>query len=164
MITKNFLIAATTFLFLFAGVQAQDAPDNRELLKKATFSIETDDAVLNFVLLNNKTVDALFSGPSKYSIRARANASTVFFVKGKAKKDCYFEPSFEVVQNGMFIKTKTHNIKNFKKDSVAKDADIQGLLELKQKLNLYQPFKIKDTVNTYAEFQYDWDALENMKN
>ncbi|MEJ2109173.1 MAG: hypothetical protein P8Z37_04515 [Acidobacteriota bacterium] len=164
MLIRKFLVVFGICLTFLAVMQAEDTPDNKELLKQATFSIEADGAKLNFVLLNNKTVEALFTGSSKYSIRARASASTVFYIDGVMNKTLVFNPDFDVEQDGTVISTKPVSIKNFKKDTLEKGTKIQGLLELEQKLNLYRPFKLKNKTHVFAEFQYDWDALEAMKN
>jgi hypothetical protein len=142
---------------------AQDSADNTELLRQATFSIETDYAIFNFVLLTNKTVDALFSGPSKYQIRANANASTVFYVHGVMKKNFNFEPMFEVVQNNQTISAKPVNIKNFKNGPIEKDTKIEGLVSLVRKLNLYAPFTIRDFKKSY-ELEYTPEAIEHIQN
>jgi len=160
---KRFLIAAAMFLLPLASVRSWEPAADSELIRSATFSIETEGATLNFVLLNNQTVEALFSGPSKFSVRARANKSTVFFVDGKARKKFDLVPKFKVLQNSQVIDTKSINIKNFESGPVAEGAQIQGLVELGQKLNLYQAFRLRDTRHEYPEHQYDWDVVEKMK-
>lgn len=167
---RRFVLFIKRLLAIFAisvtslcALPADDSAGDKELLQKATFTVETNGAKLNFVLLNEKTVEVLFSGSSKYSMRARANLSTVFYVDGTASKALVFNPKFEVVQNGRIMSAKSISIKNFEQGPLEKGARIQGLLELGQKLNLYQPFKLKDPKHEFAEFQYDWDALESMK-
>ena len=164
MSIKKLFITATACLFFLATLHPLNASDDQDLLKKATFTIDTDGATLKFVLLNNKTVDMLFTGSSKYAIRARANASTVFYVLGKADKNFDFNPEFEVVQNEQSIGATPINIKNFVDGPLAKGTRIEGLLELSQKLNMHWPFRLKDTRKEYAEFQYDWNALEESQN
>jgi hypothetical protein len=146
-----------------AAIPAQDSNDTKELIKQATFSIETDGAIFNFVLLTNKTVDALFSGPNKYTIRANANKTTVFYVHGTVKKNINFDPAFEVQQNVRSIMTKSINIKNFKTGPIEEGTKFEGLLQLTQKLNLYEPFRLLDEKNKYQEFQYSWEAIELME-
>lgn len=163
MLIKRLCVILAISLTSLCVLGADNPNGDKELLQKATFTIEANGAKLNFVLLNNKTVEVLFSGSSKYSMRARANASTVFYVDGTAGKAFVFNPKFNVVQNGHIISAKPISIKNFKQGPLEKGARIQGLLELEQKLNLYQPFKLKDPKNEFPEFQYDWDALESMK-
>ena len=147
-----------------AGVQAKEAGKGIDILRQASFSIETDGVVFNFVLLTDKTIEALFSGPSKYSIRARANASTTFFVQGRVKKRHNFKPDFEVVQNGQSIPTQVTNIKNFNGGLVDKGDKIEGLVQLAHNLNLYQSFHFSDSRKAYPEFQYNFDDVEAIKN
>lgn len=163
MLIKKLPVIFSIILASLSALPADDSTSDKELLQKATFTIEANGAKLNFVLLNNKTVEALFSGSSKYSIRARANASTTFYVDGIASKAIIFDPTFEVVQDGHIISAKPISIKNFEQGPLEKGTRIQGLLELGQKLNLYRPFKLKNTKHEFPEFQYDWDVLESMK-
>jgi hypothetical protein len=164
LIAKRILILTAMCIWSLAAVRAKEAPRGIDLLRQASFSIETDGAVFNFILLTDKTIDALFSGPSKLSIRARANASTTFFVQGRVKKRHNFSPDFEVVQNGQSIQTKITSIKNFKEGLVDKGDKIEGLVQLVHNLNLYQSFHISDTRKSYPEFQYNFDAVEAIKN
>jgi hypothetical protein len=156
-------ILGVLLLGMAPAQDSTDSTDSKELLKQATFAIDTDYAVFNFVLLTNKTVDAIFSGPQKYAIRANANQTTVFYVHGVAKKDIDFEPAFEIEQNVRSIKTKPVNIKNFKAGPIKEGTKFEGLLQLIQKLNLYEPFTIKDEKMKYEEFQYSWEAIELME-
>jgi hypothetical protein len=157
---KRILKVSILFLLLAAFAYSADDDDKKELLRKSSFAIDVRGTVLNFVLLHNKSVEALFSGPSKYSIRARANESTVFYIYGTAKKDIKFEPWFEVVQNNVSFQTKAININNFKAGPVDKGSRIEGLIELGGKINLYQPFSIKDSYKVHPEFQYDYEVVE----
>jgi len=168
LITKKILVVAMLCVLSLAIAPAQDtqqaeaaedSTDTKDLIKQASFSIETDQAIFNFVLVNNKTADALFSGPSKYRIRAIASTTTVFYVHGIAKKNINFKPIFDVMQNSMQINTKLINIKNFEDGSISEGTKIEGLVQLVRKLNLYQPFTIKDAKNSY-ELEYTWDAIE----
>jgi len=163
LLIRKLPVIFSIILASLSALPADDSTSDKELLQKATFTIEASGAKLNFVLLNNKTVEALFSGSSKYSIRARANASTTFYVDGVASKALIFDPTFEVVQDGHIISAKPISIKNFEQGPLEKGTKIQGLLELGQKLNLYRPFKLKNTKHEFPEFQYDWDVLESMK-
>ena len=157
------VILGVLLLAMAPAQDSTDSNDSKELLKQATFAVDTDYATFNFILLTNKTVDALFSGPQKYAIRANANQTTVFYVHGIAKKDVDFEPSFEIQQNVRSIKTKPVNIENFKAGPIKEGTKFKGLLQLIQKLNLYEPFTIQDEKNRYQQFQYSWEAIELME-
>lgn len=165
MVTKKIFIIAAICALTFTLASAQDSTEKMKLVKEFTLTAEMDGLILNFVVLNNKTVDALFSGSGKYSIRARANASTLFFVQGVPDKDIDFNPQFRFEQNDFLIDSKTSNIKNFKAGSVAKGTRIEGLVQLSRKIDLAQPFKIIDISNdATAEFQLSQDTLDLLNN
>ena len=165
MVIKKVLIIVAACALSLALATAQDSQEKMKLVKEFTLTAEMDGLVLNFVVLNDKTVDALFSGSGKYAIRARANASTTFFVQGVPDKDIDFNPEFRVEQNGFFIDSKTSSIKNFKAGPVAKGTRMEGLVQLSRKIDLGQPFKIIDSSNdAAAEFQLSSETLDLLKN
>jgi hypothetical protein len=127
-------------------------------------TIRLDGITLSFVLLNNKTVDFLFSGDSKYSIRTRANIATMFFVQGIAEKDLVFDPLFEVVQDGKSFPGEAVNLKNLQTGPLAKGTRISGLVQLSQKINVIQPFTIKGAKYASAEFRLSPDAIKLLEN
>jgi hypothetical protein len=143
---------------------APNAADQAKTLKEFTLSADMDGITLYFVLVNNKTLDTLFSGTGKYAIRARANASTMFFVKGVPDKDIDFNPEFTFEQNGKTIEATTSSIKNLKAGPVSKGTQVEGLIQLAEKLDLSQPFKIVDSRKASAQFQLSPEALQLLAN
>ena len=127
-------------------------------------TVKLDGITLSFVLLNNKTVDFLFSGDSKYSIRAKANIATMFFVQGIAEKDLAFEPQFEVTQDGKTFPGEAVNLKNLLAGPLAKGTRISGLVQLSQKINVTQPFTIRGAKDASAEFRLSKDAIKLLEN
>jgi hypothetical protein len=165
LVTKKVLIAVVVFALACALATAQDSNEKTELVKDFTLTADMDGLILNFVVLNNKTVDALFSGSGKYAIRARANASTVFYVQCVPDRDIDFHPEFRVEQNGFYIDAKTSSIKNFKAGPVAKGTRMEGLVQLSRKIDLAKPFKIVNTENdAAAEFQISEETLKLLNN
>ena len=165
MVTKKVLMIVAICVLSLTPAMAQDSDEKTKLVKEFTLTAEMDGLILNFVALNDITVDALFSGSSKYAIRARANASTVFYVQGVPEKDIDFNTEFRFEQNGFFIDGKTANIKNFTAGPVSKGTKMEGLVQLSRKIDLAQPFKIIDTSNdATAEFQLSQDTLDLLKN
>ena len=165
MVTKKVLITVVVCALACALATAQDSKEKTKLVKDFTLTADMEGLILNFVILNNKTVDALFSGVGKYSIRARANASTVFYVQCVPDKDIDFHPEFRVEQSGFYIDAKTSDIKNFKEGPVSKGTRMEGLVLLSRKIDLAKPFKIINTKNdAAAEFQVSEEALNLMKN
>ncbi|MBN2321109.1 MAG: hypothetical protein JXR49_18665 [Acidobacteria bacterium] len=165
MVTKKVLIIVAICALSFTLATAQDSEEKTKLVKEFTLTAEMDGLILNFVALNNKTVDALFSGSGKYAIRARANASTMFFVQCVPDRDIDFNPEFRFEQNDFLIDAKSSSIKNFKAGPVAKGTRMEGLVQLSRKIDLAQPFKIIDTSNeATAEFQLSTETLDLLKN
>ncbi len=147
--------------------QAAQAPDERQsaaTMKEFTRTAKADGLTLHFVLLNNKTVDLLFSEESKYAMRARANMATVFYVQGVTEKDLVLNPQFEVLQDGKTFPVETVNMKNLQAGPLAKGTRISGLIQLSQKINVAQPFVIKGAKNTSAEFKLSQNAIKLMEN
>ena len=165
MVTKKVLIIVAICALSFTLATAQNSEEKKKLVKEFTITAQFEGIMLNFVALNNKTVDALFSGSGKYAIRARANASTMFYVQGVPEEDIDFNPAFRFEQNKFLIDAKTQNIKNFKAGPVAKGTKMEGLVQLSRKIDLAQPFKIVDPSNdASAEFQFSLDTLDLLKN
>ena len=165
MVIKKILIGVAICALSLSLAVAEDSGEKTKLVKEFTITADLDGLILNFVALNNKTVEALFSGSGKYAIRARANASTLFFVQGVPDKDIDFNPNFRFEQNESVIDTKTSSLKNFKEGPISKGTRIEGLVQLSQKIDLAQPFKIVDPRNdASAEFQYSQETLDLLKN
>jgi len=162
---KKALMVLLAILVLIGAAVAQSAstgsPES-SLIKEFTRSSKTDGLVLSFVLLNAKTVDALFQAPGKYAMRATANQTTTFYVQGTPEKDIKFDTNFSVEQNGQKINCKVANIKNFASGNVAKGEMINGLIQLESKLEVGQPFKIVGPAGT-VEFKLSDQALEMAK-
>jgi hypothetical protein len=141
-----------------------DAAQNAAMLKVFARSTKIDGVTLNFVLLNDHTVDALFQGAGKYAIRARANMATTFYIMGTPEKDITLDTGFSVEQDGKQFTGQPINIKNFKTGTVAKGTKIDGLVQLAQKLDLAHPFTIKGAHNSSVEFKLSEEALKLMTN
>ncbi len=137
------------------------AANPQALLKEFTRSVKLDGYTLNFVLLNDKTVDALFQAPGKYAIRARANQSTSFYVQGMPDKDIAVDTKFSAEQDGQTIAGSSLNIKNFDGSVVAKGTRFDGILQLEKKLDLNRAFKIKGT-HTSVDFKLSEQALKTI--
>jgi hypothetical protein len=146
------------------AVPEQTAEQKTAILKEFTRSAKMDGIMLNFVLLNNKTVDALFSGDGKYAMRARANVATTFYVQGVPQKDITLDPQFVVEQDGETFSAKTISISNLAAGAVSKGARISGLIQLSQKIDVDKPFKIKGAKNATAEFNLSTKAIKLLEN
>ncbi len=173
MIIKKILVIAAIFALFGTMTMAQDSfqtelkmskEEMNELIKAFTRSTKMDGVILNFVLLNNKTVDALFQGSGKYAMKARANSATTFLVQGVPDKDIALDPQFEVEQNGKTFKGTTISMQNLEAGMVLKGAPISGLFQLSEKIDVTQPFKISGTQIATGEFKLSEEAIKLLTN
>jgi hypothetical protein len=172
IIKKAFVIGAIFALFstmMVAQDSVQTEPqmskeEMNELIKAFTRSAKMDGVILSFVLLNNKTVDALFQGSGKYAMRARANSATTFLVQGVPDKDIKLDPQFEVEQNGKTVKGNTISMQNLEAGMVLKGALISGLFQLSEKIDVTKPFKIRGAQIAEGEFKLSEDAIKLLTN
>jgi len=169
LVIKKMFVSAVLFALFSTLMMAQDSGQANpemskeqvnELIKAFSRSVKIDGVVLSFVLLNNKTVDALFQGSSKYAMRARANAATTFLVQGVPEKDITLDPQFDVEQDGKTFKGESISMKNLEAGYVLKGATISGLLQLSEKIDMTRPFLIKGAQIGSAEFKLSKDAIE----
>jgi len=159
---NRIIATALVCVFSVSMAVAQDEPSPTAVLKEFTRSGNMDGVILSFVLLNDKTVDILFTAPGKYAIRASANQATTFYVQGVPDKDVKLNTKFVVEQDGQTFNCSSVNIKNFDGGTVAKGQRIDGIIQLDKKLNLSHPFTIKGQ-NSSLEFKLSEAALKEMQ-
>ena len=126
-----------------APVFAAQQADNAKMLQMFSAQARPDWGSLNVILLNDRTVEALFgTSPAKAAFRTKARMTSVFFVQGTANKEFEFKPEITVTQKGETLAGKVTPMKNFAGGKVAKGEQLQGLVELPKKLDLYESFKV----------------------
>ena len=134
------LVVAACVLPVFAGAQQVD---NAKMLQMFSAQARPDWGNLQVILLNDRTVEALFgSSPAKAAFRTKARMTSVFFVQGTANKEFEFKPEVTATQKGETLTAKVTPMKNFAGGKVAKGEQIQGLAEFPKKLDLYESFKV----------------------
>ena len=79
---------------------------------------------------------------ARAAFRTKARMTSVFFVQGTANKEFEFNPEITVTQKGETLAGKVTPMKNFAGGKVAKGEQLQGLVELPKKLDLYESFKV----------------------
>jgi hypothetical protein len=135
------LVLAACALPVVAG--AQSATDPAKMVQIFSNALKTDGATLQVVVLNDRTVEALFGqSPAKAALRTKGRMTTVFFISGTVTKDFEFDPTLKVEQKGKTFDGKASSMKNFTAGKIAKGEQIQGMVEMPEKLNLYEPFKV----------------------
>jgi hypothetical protein len=174
LVTKRILAITVLFALFVIPIMAQDAgqaapeltaSEKSTILREFSYSANLDGMTYVFVLLNDKSVESLFVGKSKDEMRTRANASTVFFVRGNATKDqTAYNPKFTVEQGGKSIAGEAINIDNFKSGTVTKGAKIQGLIQFAEKIDLKQPFRIRGPQNASIDIKLSKNALKYLEN
>jgi hypothetical protein len=134
------LVVAACALPVFAGAQQAD---NQKMLQMFSAQARPDWGSLNVILLNDRTVEALFgASPAKAAFRTKARMTSVFFIQGTANKEFEFKPEVTVTQKGETLTGKITPMKNFAGGKVAKGDQLQGLVELPKKIDLYESFKV----------------------
>jgi len=171
--TRKILIIAVIFVLFSTMTLAQNSSQTEpkmskgqinELITAFSRNVKMDGVKLSFMLLNNKTVDAMFQGDSRYAMRARANSATTFFIQGVTDKLISLNPKYEVEQNGKTFKGEAINMKNLQTGWVASGTTITGLFRLSEKIDVTQPFKIKGDQISSTDFELTEDAIKLLSN
>jgi hypothetical protein len=150
---------------LAAVVSAQNATDATKMLQIFSSPLKTDGGTFQVIILNDKTVEAIFgASPAKAAFRTKARMTAVFFVQGTANKEFDFKPDATIVQKGETLEGKsTPMSKNFVAGKVAKGDKVQGLIEFPKKIDLFEPFKFMMNGQT-AEFRLNEDDVRDYGN
>jgi len=118
-------------------VIAQEESNRQTLLRDFGRSVIDDGSVrITVIHLNDATVEAFFTPPTKYSLRVQAKQTTIFYVQGTAERSMRLDGEWEVRQESRVIQAKTIDIFNFKPGIVLADGDqFTGLVVLDQLVN-----------------------------
>ena len=156
-----FLVVAVSALPIVVGAQQAD---NAKMLQMFSSQTRTDWGNLQVILLNDRTVEALFgTSPAKAAFRTKARMTSVFFVQGTVNKDFEFKPQVTAEQKGETLTGKVTAMKNFAGGKVAKGDTLQGLVEFPTKLDLYQPFKV-NVGGQNVDFRLNQDDVRDWGN
>jgi hypothetical protein len=168
LIRKSLLILAVACVLILPVARAQrdngtQGRRSAQIIKEFERSGRINGIRIRFVLLNNDTVDSLFQGAGKYSIRARANMTTVFYVGCRPEKDTIIDVNFCIVQAGKEFIGEAIDIQNFRSGAVARGTKIDGLFQLNEKIDVKRPFVIKGLNGFSLEFELSPEALRLMQ-
>jgi hypothetical protein len=163
-VTKNALVLLAMACAVPASAGAQAQADNAKMVQIFSQQVRTAGGNLQVVILNDRTIEALFgASPAKAAFRTKARMTTVFYVQGTTSKEVEFNPEVTVVQKGETLQGKATSMKNFTAGKVAKGQAVQGLVELPKKLDLYEPFKVTIAGET-VEFRLNQDDVRDHGN
>jgi hypothetical protein len=155
-----FLVAAACALPVMSSAQM----DNARMVQMFSSSVRTGWGNLQVVVLNDRTVEALFgASAAKTAFRTKARMTSVFFVQGTVNKEFEFKPDAAVEQKGETVAGKSTGIKNFAGGKLAKGDQFQGLVEMPKKIDLFEPFKFTISGET-AEFRLNQDDVRDYGN
>jgi hypothetical protein len=157
------LVVAACALPVVIG--AQSASDPAKMVQIFSSPIKTDGGTFTVVLLNDRTVEALFgTSPAKIALRTKARMASVFYVTGTAGKDFDFKTDATLVQKGETIEGKPTPVsKNFVAGKLAKGDKVAGMFEFPKKLDQFAPFKF--TMNGQStEFRLNEDDVRDFGN
>ena len=161
------LVLAACALPIAAG--AQSATDPAKMVQVFSNALKIDGAILQIVLLNDRTVEALFpQSPAKAALRTKGRMTTPPFAIPAATiaiciGELTFDPAVKVEQKGKTFDGKSSSMKNFVAGKLAKGEQIQGMVELPEKLDLYEPFKLMLNGKT-VEFRLNEDDVRDYGN
>ena len=162
--TKNVLTLLAVAVCAMPVIGVAQQVDPSKMVQIFSQPVRTAGGNLQVVVLNDRTVEALFgASPAKAAFRTKARMTSVFFVQGNVNKDFEFNPEMTVVQKGETLQGKATSMKNFTAGKIAKGQSIQGLVELPKKLDLYAPFKVTISGET-VEFRLSEDDLRDYGN
>ena len=104
------IVVAACALPVFVGAQQVD---NAKMLQAFSAQGRADWGNLQVVLLNDRTVEALFgTSPAKAAFRTKARMH-VLFIQGTANKEFELKPEVTVTQKGETLAGKVTPMKNF---------------------------------------------------
>ena len=162
MMKKVFTVLVLAACALPIAAGAQSATDPAKMVQVFSNALKIDGAILQIVLLNDRTVEALFP-QSPAALRTKGRMTTVFYISGNATKELTFDPAVKVEQKGKTFDGKSSSMKNFVAGKLAKGEQIQGMVELPEKLDLYEPFKLMLNGKT-VEFRLNEDDVRDYGN
>jgi hypothetical protein len=155
------LVVAACALPVVIGAQGGD---NAKMVQMFSSQTRTGWGNLQVIVLNDRTVEALFgTSPAKAAFRTKARMTSVFFVQGTVNKEFELKPEVAVEQKGETVAGKVTSMKNFAGGKIAKGETLQGLVELPKKIDLFEPFKVTVGGDS-VEFRLNGDDVRDYGN
>jgi hypothetical protein len=155
-------VLAVALLGMFS-VSLAIAQDQNNLVKIFSRGAYFGGAKLNFMLLNDKTIDILFAGSSKDTIKAKIASGIAFYVLGIAEKDAKLDTNFVLEQNNQKTTATITDIKNFVDGEKSKGEKFSGIIQFDKKIQFDKGFSIRNP-NGVVDFRLSIDALRLLPN
>ena len=148
-----------------AAAAAQETPDLGSALQDFGRRSSGNGLDLLVVHLNDKTTDALFEPPAKYSLRAQARQVTMFYVLGTADRDATISTDYRVRQGAISVnelRLSPHSISGFEDGArLAAGESFIGILMLDQVLSLRTAFSVVQGEHTF-NFEFTPNVLSQI--
>jgi hypothetical protein len=136
--------------------------DNAQIIKDYSKVMQSDDVSLNLIHMNAKTVPVLFQPPMLYSMRARAQQSTMVYVQSVVEVNGELDTSnFVLEQGGTSTPGTPTSINNFTKGKIKlKLGDkVDGIVSFPTMVDVSKPFTVKHGLDK-AEFRFSDKAIQ----
>jgi hypothetical protein len=161
--TRLAAVLATLILLVSpvgAGEQSPTPLSPEEALDEFGAVVEDGGLTLAVIHLNDRSVEALFSAPSKYSLRVQAKQSTMFFVQGTNDGSRMVRPGLEwqIRQDANLISSRVVSISNFEENSeVSRGDQYSGLVVADGLVDPRSAFTVE---NGSYHFDFDFSASQ----
>ena len=150
----------TLAIAVSSTVIAQEESDLQSLFRDFASVIDDREIMIVAIHLNDATVEALFTAPTKYSLRVQAKQTTIFYVRGTVKQSMQLHDEWEVRQGAREIRCTTVNISNFEPGIVLSEGDeFTGLVVLDQLVNPRAGFDLSNGDRVRFDFLFSTNAV-----
>ena len=131
----------------------------------AEFGRQLTGTPLSLFHVNSRTVGILFQPPLMYSMRALANQSTIFYVRGvTTAEETSINPTFTVEVQGVGrLIGETTSLHNLEAGSYPAGTLIDGIIEFQTQFSLNYQFTVHNGLQS-VQIQYSPEALESIGN
>jgi len=124
-----------------AGQEADASLD--QLLKDFGRPVSASGVSFLIVHLNDRTTDALFEAPLKFSLRAQARTATMFYVQGAADAAGELNTDFRIQQGAEHYQARTVNISRFTPGTrLSADDEFRGIIVIDKLFDVRMPIDI----------------------
>jgi hypothetical protein len=157
------LIVGLLFVNVAGAQQTASAPptmSEEDLTSLALFGRPLPGTPLTMFHVNSRTVGILFQPPLMYSMRALANQSTIFYVRGTTGEETNINPAFIIeVQDIGRVRGETTSLHNLEDGTYPAGTFIDGIVEFQTKFPLIYQFTIHNGLNS-VRVQYSPAAVD----